>query len=208
MKTSYWDCCPYSYTQQQQCTSMLSTFGYCGCEGIFSKQSTASIFSPSSFEEQIISDERSISPASSNHILKRIPVAILKQEHKPKSIEQLIPNTKSNLNGEESCSEPIIVKIILDSEYNYTQEVLPQNYIEEISELSESRENPLKDNKIRKIKNLYWRKDVVVKTIIRSIRRTFSKRFKDYLKILGLKNIHFWDSKLMIELVSKFGFIY
>ena len=208
MKTNYWDCFPYSYTQQQQCTSMLNTFGYCGCDGIFSKQSTASIFAPSSFGEQIISDERSISPASSTHILKLVPVVILKQEHKPKSTEQLSPITESNSNGEESDNEPIIVKITLDSEYDYAQEVLTKNDIEEISELSDSRENPLKDSKIRKIKNLYWRKDVVVKTIIRSMRRYFLNRFRNYLKILGLKNNYFWNPKLMIELVSKFGFIY
>ena len=198
MLSNYWDCYQSFYSQQRQHISASYMLEYCYCEGAFSNHISNFRPAPPSAADKIKSDG-SNQNSTDWPIYKRVPTVILKQEpwFKPSEISSPIPHDC------EDEDEPIIVKIQIDRDLNSVQHEALQDEIEEISELSHFRENSQRSKQIRKIKNIYWRKDVVVKTIIRSMRRFYSKGFKAFLKVIGYKDHRFWTSKMIIEGVSK-----
>ena len=198
-------CACYQTLCSQQYSSSLKMLGYCYCEGVFSSKQNSDCTSALLKSGEKIKRIEAKTGSTEAPIYKRVPTVILKQEAKQESSE-ILCSPFLNLTDDED--EPIVVKITFDADLSSNEGKIFQNEIGEISEFIEIRENSQVSNRIGKIKNIHWRKDVVIKTIIRSMKRFYSKRFRAFTKLIGYQKYHIWNSRLMIEGASKLREIY
>ena len=131
-------------------------------------------------------------------------------DHKNKQTLVAVPKdgkmyTQIRSDGEE----PILIQIPLDGidiESEKNEEKLNSFYddIESVNIISETEDQI----KFRNFKSTLWRKDVVMKTIIRSMRRFYLEKFREFFRLKRNKSISLWSHELITRKSSKYGNYY